>query len=190
MVSGFIAPVFIPAGFGSWEAAGSLMTGFVAKEVVIGTMNQIYSGEEEPGISPRESTVLEESLQAALGFGKATLLTLQEIINIIPRTINLIPFVDLGEFQFFSPDQEQTSTTLENALVRSFSITAGSVPAGLVAAVAFNVFVLLYVPCVAAVSAMRQEFGWRWMWAQILFTLGLAWTAAVLVFQVGTRIFI
>jgi ferrous iron transport protein B len=190
VVSGFIAPVFIPAGFGSWEAAGSLMTGFVAKEVVVGTMNQIYAVEEEPAISQQDSSVLGEIFQAALRFGKATLLTVQEIFNIIPRTINLIPFVDLGEFQFFGPDQELTSTTLENALVRSFSVTAGSVPAGLVAAVAFNVFVLLYVPCVAAVSAMRQEFGWRWMWAQILFTLGLAWTAAVLVFQVGTRIFI
>jgi ferrous iron transport protein B len=51
--------------------------------------------------------------------------------------------------------------------------------------VAFTVFVLLYVPCMAAVSAMRQEFGSRWMWTQIFFTFMLAWVAAVLVFQVG-----
>jgi ferrous iron transport protein B len=36
-----------------------------------------------------------------------------------------------------------------------------------------------------AVAAMRQEFGARWMWTQIGYTLALAWIAAVLVFQVG-----
>jgi Fe2+ transport system protein B len=33
---------------------------------------------------------------------------------------------------------------------------------------------------------MRQEFGGLWMWAQIGFTLVLAWVAAVLVFQIGS----
>jgi ferrous iron transport protein B len=33
-----IAPVMKPLGFGSWRASGSLVTGFVAKEVVVGTM--------------------------------------------------------------------------------------------------------------------------------------------------------
>jgi Fe2+ transport system protein B len=40
----------------------------------------------------------------------------------------------------------------------------------------------------AAVAAIRQEFGSRWMWAQVGFTLVLAWIAAVLVFQIGTRL--
>ena len=56
---------------------------------------------------------------------------------------------------------------------------------GALAAVAFNIFVLLYVPCVVAVADMRQEFGSRWTWAQIGYTLGLAWLGAVVVFQVG-----
>jgi ferrous iron transport protein B len=56
--------------------------------------------------------------------------------------------------------------------------------------VAFNVFVLLYVPCMAATAAMRHEFGWRWMWVQVAYTLALAWVAAVLVFQVGRLLFL
>jgi Fe2+ transport system protein B len=32
---------------------------------------------------------------------------------------------------------------------------------------------------------MRQEFGTRWMWAQIIYTFSIAWTAAVITFQVG-----
>jgi len=44
-VAGAAAPVFEPAGFGGWEAAGSLLSGFVAKEVVISTMAQSYGAE-------------------------------------------------------------------------------------------------------------------------------------------------
>ncbi|GEL95270.1 ferrous iron transporter B [Cellulomonas composti] len=35
-----VAPVFAPAGFGSWEATAALATGFVAKEVVVGSFAQ------------------------------------------------------------------------------------------------------------------------------------------------------
>ncbi len=44
-----IAPVFGPLGFGDWRASVALMTGFVAKEIVIGTFGTIY-GVEEGGL--------------------------------------------------------------------------------------------------------------------------------------------
>lgn len=189
-----IAPVFEPAGFGSWEAASSLMTGFLAKEVIIGSMNQIFVSAETDGAAPElESAVTtpttfgEDIGTSLLGFGKASILSLQEVINIVPRTINLTPAVDIGEVSFFPGDaaDEEDTTALQSALISSFTTTAGSPEASKLAAVAFSVFVLLYVPCMAAVTAMRQEFGLRWMWTQIGFTLGLAWVAATLVFQVG-----
>mgnify|MGYP000968174462 CR=1 FL=1 len=37
-----LAPVFKPAGFGTWEAAVALLFGIVAKEVVVGTLGLIY----------------------------------------------------------------------------------------------------------------------------------------------------
>ncbi len=192
-LSGAIAPVFAPAGFGNWQASGSLITGFLAKEVVVGTMNQIYVEEAGEGQGVTEEEVAEEAssfgdeLSASLlGFGEATLLTMQETINIAPRTINLIPGVDIGELSFFPGEEEEESTTqLESALIASFTQSAGSERGGVIAATAFNVFVLLYVPCMVAVAAMRQEFGARWMWTQIAYTLVLAWMAAVLTFQVG-----
>ncbi|WP_460490849.1 ferrous iron transporter B, partial [Corynebacterium nasicanis] len=45
-VSEAIAPVFAPAGFGSGEIAGALITGFVAKEAVISTWAQTYPEED------------------------------------------------------------------------------------------------------------------------------------------------
>jgi ferrous iron transport protein B len=37
-----IAPLLSPAGFGQWQAAVSLLFGFLAKEVVVGTMGAIF----------------------------------------------------------------------------------------------------------------------------------------------------
>lgn len=43
----FIAPVFAPTGFGSWEASVALLFGILAKEVVVGTLGVIYGVGEE-----------------------------------------------------------------------------------------------------------------------------------------------
>lgn len=43
MIGGLLAPLFAPLGFGTWEAGASLLTGFLAKEVVVATMNIIYA---------------------------------------------------------------------------------------------------------------------------------------------------
>jgi ferrous iron transport protein B len=42
LIGGVIAPLFAPVGFGTWQAGASLLTGFLAKEVVVSTMNIIY----------------------------------------------------------------------------------------------------------------------------------------------------
>jgi len=189
-ISGLLAPVFKPAGFGSWQTTGSLMTGILAKEVIVSTMSQIYAGESLP-IEGNNTTFQQDLVSVGTGFGRAAYLTIQETINIIPRTINLIPFVDLGKLDLLPSDGEELDyTRLEGSLIKAFEKTAGSPRAGAIAAVAFNVFVLLYIPCVAAVTAMKQEFGRRWMWAQITYTLVIAWTASVVVFQVGKLFFL
>ncbi|NMM22438.1 MAG: ferrous iron transport protein B [Phycicoccus sp.] len=48
-VAGGIAPVLAPAGFGNDHAAAALMTGFVAKEVVVGSFAQSYAV-ADPGV--------------------------------------------------------------------------------------------------------------------------------------------
>ncbi|MEG0272017.1 MAG: ferrous iron transport protein B [Hydrogenoanaerobacterium sp.] len=39
----FIAPIFIPLGFGTWQASVSLLAGVVAKEAVVSTMGVLYT---------------------------------------------------------------------------------------------------------------------------------------------------
>ncbi|MGB3345905.1 MAG: nucleoside recognition domain-containing protein [Candidatus Humimicrobiia bacterium] len=120
-MSAAIAPILAPAGFGNWEAAGALVTGFVAKEVVVGTMSQIYVGEAE--------------------------------------------------------EEEEEETALIEALQNSFTPLS---------AVAFNVFVLLYIPCMVAIAAQRHEYGTKWMLFNAGYLTALGWVVSTLIYQVGS----
>lgn len=56
-----------------------------------------------------------------------------------------------------------------------------------VAALSFLVFVLLYMPCVAAFSAMRREMNsWKWAVGTAAFQTGVAWVVSFIVYQFGT----
>lgn len=43
-IGNFINPIFKPLGFASWQNSVSLLTGLLAKEVIVGTMGVIYGG--------------------------------------------------------------------------------------------------------------------------------------------------
>ncbi|NCB36715.1 MAG: ferrous iron transporter B, partial [Clostridia bacterium] len=54
------------------------------------------------------------------------------------------------------------------------------------AAVSFLLFILLYMPCVAAFAAMRREMeSGRFAFLTVLSQTGLAWVVATVVYQVG-----
>ncbi len=164
--SATIAPALEPAGFGDWESAGSLVTGFIAKELVVSTLAQIYTG------APADDSILtisffEEIRGIATGFGQATLDAGRTLVSLIPG-INLLDEDVLTE-----------DTTLSMALQSNFSSLT---------AFAFLVFVLLYIPCVATVSAIKQEFGWQWATTAAIYQTFVAWAAAVGVFQIGRLI--
>jgi ferrous iron transport protein B len=53
------------------------------------------------------------------------------------------------------------------------------------AALAFLVFVLLYVPCVATLAAIRSEYGGRWALLAAVYQTTTAWLLALLVYQGG-----
>ncbi|TCZ78719.1 ferrous iron transport protein B [Paenibacillus albiflavus] len=43
-IGGFVAPIFDPAGFGTWQASISLVCGIIAKETTVAVMGMAYSG--------------------------------------------------------------------------------------------------------------------------------------------------
>ena len=65
----FYETVLAPLGFGNWQAASSLITGVNAKEIVVGTMGEIYAPkkEEEKSIPP----FVDDLKEVGVSFGKA-----------------------------------------------------------------------------------------------------------------------
>jgi ferrous iron transport protein B len=163
------APVFEPAGFGSWEATGALATGFVAKEVVVTSMAQIYGTD---GVEADEGnpSFAEDIAEVGSGFVRA----LSDTALAVPGIVG----IDL-----LDDETETGSVGLIAAVTEGFDAASGG--RGALAALAFCVFVLLYTPCVAAVAAARRELGSRWMWTSIIGQTALAWSMAVLTYQVG-----
>ncbi len=55
---------------------------------------------------------------------------------------------------------------------------------------AFLAFVLIYLPCLAVIAAIRRESGsWWWTLFSIIYTTSLAWVVSFVIYQVG-RLFI
>ena len=166
-VSSAIAPIYEPAGFGTWQAAGALVSGFVAKEVVISTMAQVYLSEPtSTAQAPAQLHPLEDLKQIVVDFGKATIDAAKAFLNVLTPGVNLFPKHGAGV----------SETGLSRALSRAFTPLS---------AFAFLVYVLLYTPCVATVAAQAQEYGWRWALFSIALSLTTAWIAATGVYQIG-----
>ena len=169
-VSQVFTPLLKPAGFGSWQASGSLITGFVAKEVIVSSMAQIFEIEEEAEEEAVQTTFLQDVGDVVVGFVNATLDTIKSVPLIVG--INL-----------FGEEAEEDLPQLNTAVGQHFENVSGG--HGALASVAFMVFVLLYTPCMVAVAAQRHEFGNKWALFGMVMQLGVAWIAAVAIFQGG-----
>lgn len=56
--------------------------------------------------------------------------------------------------------------------------------------IGFLLFVLIYFPCIATIVAIKEEaHSWKWAVFSVLYTTGLAWFVAFLVYQISTVFF-
>jgi ferrous iron transport protein B len=81
-----------------------------------------------------------------------------------------------------SGDVEEDSEGLQQKLRTQSSITP-------VVAVAFMIFILLYFPCIAAVTAIAKESGVKWAVFSLVYNTLVAWIAAWLVVHIGGMFF-
>ena len=109
-IAGIIAPIFKPCGYGNWRVVVALVTGFLAKESVVSTLQVLLPG-----------------------------MAISTILN----------------------------------------------PAS---AISLLTFCLLYTPCIAAISAIKQELGGKYTAFVIIFQCAIAWLMSLLIFQIITLI--
>jgi ferrous iron transport protein B len=161
-VGQIVAPVLTPLGFGNWEAASSLITGAVAKEVIVATMGEIYVGNQATHAAT--PTLAEDLRTIVTSFGSAV----QQVGS------NIFSTLGVASLSAAEPDQ---TTSLRTVVRHTFTPLS---------AYAFMVFVLLYTPCVVVAIALRQEFGtWKWSGIAIAYQMLLAWSTALIVYQGG-----
>ena len=161
--SAVIAPLFEPLGFGDWQTTGSLLSGFIAKEIVVSTMGQVYLGEAQATVEA-STDVGKDLLEIVRGFGTA-------LVNAAKSFVSMLPGVNLMD-----DGTEEEDTALIAALRRNFSALS---------AVSLVVFASLYVPCVATLGAIRQEYGTKWAVFSAGYQSALAWVVAFVVYQGG-----
>ncbi|TAL22016.1 MAG: ferrous iron transport protein B [Nitrospirae bacterium] len=162
-----IAPVLAPLGFGNWEAASSLVSGLIAKEIVVGTMGEIYV--QKAADENKETPTLTEDLkEMGTSFAGA----------VKDSAANLISTFGMASLS----SKESTEETKERTPLRDV-IKGQFTP---LTAYAFITFVLLYMPCIVVAIAMRQEFGtWKWFGIAFAYQMVLAWVVAFVIYQGG-----
>ncbi len=156
-----IAPIFKPAGFGNnWQAVASIVPGIVAKELVVGFISQTIGVNSEDNKKEEKYDFKKDTVEQGINLLKATKNSIFEIIDF-----------KSGVFTFGEQDENLTK-----GLKKIFTPLS---------AYSFMVFVLLVIPCVATLAAIRQEFGWLFMLFEIVFLSILPWTVSVIIYQIG-----
>jgi ferrous iron transport protein B len=173
-----ITPAFEPMGLTeeNWPATVGIFTGILAKEVVVGALDAIYStlAAQDAGIEAQEEAF---NFWGGIGDAFATIpANLAEVTNTIldPLGINI---GDVSNVESAAEEQEVSTGTF-GAMVARFD--------GQIGAFAYLLFILLYFPCVAATAAIYRETNMAWTIFVAAWTTGLAYMFATVFYQLGT----
>lgn len=172
-----VTPVFTPMGIQreNWPATVGLFTGVFAKEVMVGTMDSLYTelAEQEAGF--REAPP--EQFDFWGGIGKAFASIPANLADLTQQALDPLGVSilnDTADPQAAAQTQEVHYTTFGQMAMRFGSPSA---------AIAFLLFVLLYFPCVSATAAVYRETNLGWTIFVAAWTTGLAYWVAVFYYQ-------
>ena len=173
-----VTPLFEPMGIhqDNWPATVGIITGILAKEVVVGTLDALYSkiDQAEAAAEEEASFSLSDSLTAAFATIPANMM---EALENLSDPLGLGAVSNTRSLDQAAEEQAISSSTF-GAMVKRFD--------GKIGAFAYLLFILMYFPCVAATGAMVREVGTRWALLGIGWTTGLGYGVAVLFYQLGT----
>ena len=171
-----ITPIFEPLGVKeeNWPATVGIFSGIFAKEVVVGTLDALYSdmARDKNAAIEKENISIGDQLKEAAATIPANL---AEVNNMWGDPLGL----DVGDLSDKSAtadaqDIEVSTITLMQQLFD-----------GPLAAFSYILFVLLYMPCVATLGAIYKEAGGAWAFFSATWNTVLAYGVAVIVYQSG-----
>ncbi|MCG6860155.1 MAG: Fe(2+) transporter permease subunit FeoB [Chromatiaceae bacterium] len=176
-VSRTATPLFAPLGIreDNWPAVVGVISGILAKEVIVGTLDSIYTriAQEEQPQTRKEAFDLWRALAAAAGSVPANLAEVGDsLLDPLGLSVG-----DLSNRQQVAAEQEVAKGTF-GAMEARFD--------GRVGAFAYLLFVLLYIPCVATIGVIVRETGMAWAGFVAAWTTGIAFVTATLFYQTAT----
>ena len=179
-ISQKIVPAVRPIGVTeeNWPGVVGLFTGIFAKEAVIGTINSLYAGmAENDGASGGEAAEEEEPFSFWGGI-RGALATIPEKARELGGT-----FLDpLG----IAVDTNEKDAAEKLEVDASVFTVMRSLFDGKAGAFAYMLFVLMYAPCVAALSAVYRETTLRWTVFVAFWNTMLAFVVASSFYQIMT----
>jgi len=167
-ISHLFTPLLAPIGVqhDHWQATVGLFTGAMAKEVVVGTLNSLYTAEniQEETFNPQDFSLSSELVTA-----------LEETRQSLADTFSLSVLANPIEA---SKGDGEMATGAMGVMGEKFGSAA--------AAYSYLIFVLLYVPCITAMGAIARESSRGWMGFSVLWGLNIAYSLATLFYQSAT----
>lgn len=154
-----ITPILNPIGINNdnWPATVGLVTGTLAKEVVVGTLNTIYSQTDNAGI-PKSFNIIDSFKDS------------------VSTTVDNFKHIDFNPITSNEADANMGSTAMGNMVTKFGSG---------IAAFAYLLFVLLYIPCISVIGATVRESTRGWAILSIIWSTSIAYVAALFVYQIA-----
>ncbi len=170
-----MTPAFAPMGIqeNNWPAVVGIFSGILAKEVIVGTLDNLYSNLATDGSAEEAAFDLWERLLAAAATVPENLAGVGDAL-LDPLGLDIGDVSDTAA----AADEQDVNRGVFGAMNSRFDGQAG--------AFAYLLFVLLYFPCVATIGAIKREAGRPWAIFVAAWTTTVAYITAVTFYQIST----
>jgi len=155
-----ITPIFQPLGFDKWQVVATIIPGMIAKETVVGALGQTLNVQEEESES-ENTTFLQDTKDQIVGFGVA----------IVDSFKSMFGNLSQGTFELESVGDDYKKKVHDMMTPLS--------------AYSFMVFMLLFIPCIATLGAIKHEFGWGLMFFEVALLMVVPYIVSAIVYQGG-----
>jgi ferrous iron transport protein B len=171
-----ITPVFQPMGIkeDNWPATVGIFTGVFAKEVVVGTLDTLYSDLD------KTTKVINKP-----EFHFWT--SIKDSITTIPANLKQVLHNVTDPLGINIGNLSDAHMAAQAQGVKYATLTAmNSLFDGKIGAFAYLLFVLLYIPCVATIGVIFKEMGKFWAGFTAAWTYVTAYAVSVIFYQTAT----
>ncbi len=173
-----LTPVFSPMGVeqDNWPATVGIFTGIFAKEAVVGSLDALYSQIDS---TQKTAPTADEAVDPVAGIVGAFATVPPNLADASRSMLDPLGLsVGTVDDPAAAAEEQGVDAATYGAMVSRFD--------GQVGAFAYLLFILLYLPCVAATAAIYRETGRSWAIFVGCWTTGLAFMAGTICYQLAT----